>query len=107
MQIKRAFQNVASKMKPSNVLHKMSSGIRKVSHTVDRILDNPITQAVVGLNPELGGLYAGIRGSSAVLGSVSQATNKKNYSGNSDAVSSQILQRAKQVTDSANKVAFV
>ena len=107
MQIKRAIQNVVSKMKPSNVLHKMSTGIRKVSHTADRILNNPLTQAIVGVNPELSGLYAGARASSAVLGSVSQATNKKNYSGNSDAVSGQILQRAKHVSESANKVAFI
>ena len=101
MQIKRAFQFGSSFKKPNVSLNKLSGGMRKISNTVSRILDNPIAQAVISSNPELAGIYGGIRGGSAILGAGAQLTNKKNYSGNVDDVSAQILQRAKVV----NKVA--
>ena len=100
----------------SNGLHDVGNVLNKASNIGNQVLNNPITKAVIASNPELAPLYAGAKGVNKLIGlggqgsnQLADATKQKNYHGNVQQVSNQVLQRAKslqQTGQSASRVQF-
>jgi hypothetical protein len=80
---------------------KISVGLRQFGNTMNSIANNPITQAaaMASGNPEAIGMMqqAGSIGKQA-----GALTNAKNYSGNVNQVSQNILERAQAINQTAN-----
>ena len=87
----------------ANILGKVTSGLGSVAKMAGNIASNPLIAATLG--PEVNVLAGGI---GAVAGAGHDLTNIKNYRGNSNQVSQNILERAQNVQDMAkNHPAFV
>jgi len=99
--------------KISNTLSDGGTILRKIQNTGKSILGNPLLEAAAGavLGPEA---PAAMLGANALLNNIgdvsklsnqaSNLTNAKTYSGSTNSVSSDILQRAKNLQGNANLI---
>jgi hypothetical protein len=114
----RLFGKVASDApkilgKISNTLSDGGTILRKIENTGKDILGNPLIEADASmvLGPEAGASMAGANALLNNIGDVSKLsnqasnlTNQKSYSGSTNSVSQDILQRAKNLQGNANMV---
>ena len=114
----RFFNKIASDApkilgKISNTLNDGSTILRKIENTGKDLLGNPLIEAGASmvLGPEAGASMAGANALLNNIGDVSKLsnqasnlTNAKSYSGGTNAVSQDILQRATNLKGNANMV---